>query len=72
MMTRMKVGDLVWVPDGTIGDRGSYTVDMRGPLLALVKALKPQKLRILANVDGTQASLLVRQEDVYDIGDLYD
>jgi hypothetical protein len=45
---------------------------MRGPLLALVKALKPQKLRILANVDGTQASLLVRQEDVYDIGDLYD
>lgn len=71
-MTSVKVGDLVWVPDGTTGLEGSYTVDMRGPLLALVKALRPQKLRILVNVAGAQESLLVRQEDVYDIGDLYD
>jgi hypothetical protein len=71
MRTSAQIGDLVWVPDGTIGLEGSYTVDVRGPLLALVKALRPQKLRILVNVDGTQESLLVRQEDVYDIGDLY-
>lgn len=69
-MNRATVGDLVWIPDRTCCWSAQKAVEISGPLLALIKGVKP--LTVLVSLEGDQKELAVHRKDVYDIGDLYD
>ena len=57
-------------PHRPLPSRTQKAVEISGPLLALIKGVKP--LTVLVSLEGDQKELAVHRKDVYDIGDLYD